>query len=49
MAADFPKVTMVLILPSCRTGRQSILRGNALKYVERVVYCNPLFNKFGIR
>ncbi len=49
MAADFPKVTMVLILPTCRTGRQSILRGNALKYVERVVYCNPLFNKFGIR
>lgn len=49
MAADFPMVNMVLVLPSCRTGRQAILRGNALKYVERVVYCNPLFNKMGIR
>ena len=49
MAADYPMVTMVLVLPSCRTGRQSILRGNALKYIERVVYCNPLFNKLGIR
>lgn len=49
MAADFPKVTMVLILPCCRKGRQSILRGNALKYVARVVYANPLFNKWSIR
>ncbi|HUX54505.1 MAG TPA: hypothetical protein VMV56_08840 [Williamwhitmania sp.] len=49
MAADFPLVTMVLVLPSCRTGRQSILRGNALKYVARIVYCNPIFNKMGIR
>ena len=48
MAADYPKVTMVLVLPCCRTGRQSILRCNALKYVQRVVYCNPLFNKLGI-
>lgn len=49
MAADFPMETMVLILPSCRTGRQSILRGNALKYVKRVVFANPIFNKMGIR
>lgn len=49
MAADFPLVTMVLILPSCRKGRQSILRGNALKYIARVVYANPLFKKWSIR
>lgn len=49
MAADFPKEIMVLVLPSCRKGRQSILRGNALKYVQRVVYCNPLFRKMGIK
>lgn len=49
MATDFPKIAMVLVLPCCRTGRQSILRGNALKYVERVVYANPLFKKWSIR
>lgn len=49
MAADFPLVTMVLILPGCRKGRQAILRGNALKYVERVVYANPLFKKWSIK
>jgi len=49
MAADFPNETMVLVLPSCRKGRQSILRGNALKYVQRVVYANPIFNKFRIK
>lgn len=49
MHYDFPMVNMVLVLPCCRTGRQAILRGNALKYVERVVYCNPLFNQFGIK
>ena len=48
MAADFPNETMVLILPCCRKGRQSILRGNALKYVARVVYANPIFKKMGI-
>ena len=49
MAADFPNETMVLILPSCRTGQQSILRGNALKYVSRIIYANPIFNKMGIK
>lgn len=49
MRADFPNETMVLILPSCRKGRQSILRYDALKYVERVVFANPLFNKMGIK
>ena len=49
MAADFPNETMVLILPSCRKGHQSILRGKALKYVARVVYANPIFKKMGIK
>lgn len=49
MHYDYPLVMMVLVLPCCRTGRQSILRGNALRYVDRVVFANPLFNKMGIR
>lgn len=50
MAADFPKENMVLILPFCSTNsKQSRLRGNALKYVQRIVYANPLFKKFGIK
>jgi len=49
MAADFPNETMVLVLPCCRKGNQSILRAKALKYVARVVYANPIFKKMGIK
>ena len=50
VAADFPNEIMVLVLPYCsRNSNQSRLRGNALKYVARIVYCNTLFNKFNIR
>lgn len=50
MAADYPDVVMVLVLPYCsRNSNQARLRGDALRYVERIVYANPLFNKFSIR
>ena len=50
MAADYPDVRMVLLLPYCdKSSKQTILRANAMKYVERITYCNPLFKKFGIR
>lgn len=50
MAADFPNEIMVLILPYCsRKSNQSRLRGNALKYIARIVYAGPLFNKFSIK
>ena len=50
MNADYPDVVMVLILPYCsRNSNQARLRGDALRYVERIVYANPLFNKFSIR
>lgn len=49
MAADYPEITMVLVLPYCsRNSNQSRLRGDALRYVERIVYANPLFKKFSI-
>lgn len=50
MNADYPDVRMVLILPYCsRNSNQARLRGLALKYCERILYANPLFNKFSIR
>lgn len=50
MHQDFPKENMVLVLPYCsKSFNQSRLRGNALKYVNRIVYANPLFRKFGIK
>ena len=49
MAADFPKENMVLILPSCAGSfKQVRLKGDASKYIQRIVYANPLFNKFSI-
>lgn len=50
MSMDYPDVRMVLVLPYCaRSSNQARLRGNALKYCERIVYCQPLFKKFGIK
>lgn len=50
MAMDYPDVRMVLVLPYCaKNTNQARLRGNALRYCERIVYCNALFNKFSIR
>lgn len=50
MNMDYEDVRMILILPYCsRNSNQARLRGNALRYCERIVYCNPLFKKFSIR
>jgi len=50
MAADYPKIDMVLVLPYCaHSPKQSRLRGNAQKYVRRIFYCDPYFRKFGIK
>lgn len=50
MAADYPKVRMVLVLPSgTKKVKEIINRDNAKKYVERIMYCDPEFRKFGIK
>jgi hypothetical protein len=49
-----PDLVIILVLPYCPTGktksgaRQIELISNAEKYVNRIVYANPLFKKFGI-
>lgn len=43
-------VSIVLILPYCaKDSKQALLRQQAQKYILRIVYANPLFNKFGIK
>lgn len=50
MNMDYPDIRMVLILPYCaKSTNQGRLRGNALRYVERIVYCNGLFKKWSIK
>lgn len=50
MAADFPEETMVLVL-NCGTkkARQVILKDNARKYINRILYAAPLFRQYGIK
>lgn len=51
LAADFPDVKIVLVIfgpEHTRKANQNRLRSNARKYVERIVFANPLLKKFGI-
>ena len=45
-----PNILIILVLPYCsRNANQARLRMNAHKYVERIVYANPLYKEFGIK
>ncbi|KKN22335.1 hypothetical protein LCGC14_0916010 [marine sediment metagenome] len=51
LKADFPeeKIALVIFGPEhTRKANQNRLRSNARKYVERIVFANPLLKKFGI-
>ena len=48
---DFPDVKIVLVMfgpEHTRSAKQNRLRSNARKYVERIVFANPLCKKMGI-
>jgi len=50
LVMDFPETKMVLILPNdAKNMKQKLLKQQALKYIERIAYCNPLFKKFSIK
>ncbi len=52
LKADFPEVKIALIIfgpENTRSANKIRLRQNASKYVERIVFANPLLKKFGIR
>ena len=51
LRADFPEVKIVLVIfgpEHTNKSNQNRLRSNARKYVERIVFANPLLRKFGI-
>jgi len=49
MQADYPSETMVLILPcGTKSVKKIIMRDKAKKYIQRIVYCNPIFRKYNI-
>lgn len=52
LKADFPdeKIVLVIFGPEhTHNANQNRLRSNARKYVERIVFANPLCKKFGIK
>jgi len=57
MAKDFRDIKIILVVPnpiknkhkSKATMKQHILRERALQFVEKIIYCNPLFRKFSIK
>jgi len=47
---SFPELIIVLVLPYCaNNSKQALLRQQAHKYVQRIVYANPLFKQYGIK
>ena len=49
---DFPDVKIVLVMfgpEHTRSAKQNRLRVNSRRYVERIVFANPLCKKFGIK
>ncbi|KKM72342.1 hypothetical protein LCGC14_1421450 [marine sediment metagenome] len=51
LRADYPDVRIVLVIfgpEHTRKANQNRLRSNARKYVERIVFANPLLKQFGI-
>lgn len=50
MSLDYPDEIMVLILNAGSNKlRQIILKENAMKYINRIVYAQPIFRKLGIK
>lgn len=52
LRADFPEVRIILVIVGrvkTKSAKQNRLRANAQKYIERIVFANPLLKEFGIK